>query len=397
MYDADETADYEGRIGWVVEAMLQSPHFLYRPEVSNGHQGVVALSAHELATRLSFLIWASGPDEALLSRADSGALLEPAVLAEEVDRMLLDPRAQEVALRFYLQWLGIDRLTEQAKNVSGNFSRAEHLGWMQTEAERFLAAAVWEEDLDLSRLLTAPFSFVNRGLAAYYGTGEGGLAEGSPVPASDAFERVVLDERHRLGILGLGAFLTGHSGVTESTPATPVKRGAFIRSDLLCAPAPPPPDSIDTSIADPGPADTNRMVLEARTAQPDCAGCHSVLNPAGFPFEHFDSVGRYRSEENGYAIDASGELRSVDELVLQGPLEGLPEMARKLAESDTVRACVNTHWFRYLAGRAHGDDDGCALAAMTEAAAAGRGSMRDGYRVLTAHPSFFHARFEEEE
>jgi hypothetical protein len=352
----------------MIRAALQSPSFLYRLETSSSGdtRARVPLSPFELATRLSFLIWASGPDDALLDAAARGELASKAQVAAHARELLGRPQARVAVTRFFNQWSGVQRLEITTKSLSAfpTFT-AELKAAMAGELSAFVQDVLWSGDRSVRSLLTAPIGFVDASLAGVYGV---------TVPAGSAPWRVDLPaEQGRAGILTQAGFLAvqGHPDQTS-----PVLRGKFVRAMLLCQPPAPPPPDIDISLPPLAAGATARERLQSHLdAGASCNACHSLMDPIGLAFESFDAMGRYRDSEGGQALDLSGEITGAPDATLAGPFDGARELALKLAESQQVRACLARQWFRFASGRSEADADECSLGAMLEAFDASSGDI----------------------
>jgi hypothetical protein len=291
-----------------LERLLVSPQFLFRVErepfeSAQGRPGAAAggtfhISDIELASRLSFFLWSSIPDDALLDAAAKGVLSRPAVLEREVTRMLRDPRAESMVTNFAAQWLFVRDI--EAKQPDGllfpDFDETLRAA-MQRETELFVAS-VLRENRSVLDLLTANYTFVNERLAKHYGI---------PHVQGSFFRRVTLSpDDPRGGLLGQGSILTLTSYATRTSP---VVRGKWVLENLLSAAPPPPPPNIPalkTEGAEPGHTLSMREAMTMHRASPSCAGCHARMDPIGFAMENFDAVGRWRDRDRGNAIDASG-------------------------------------------------------------------------------------------
>ncbi len=346
----------EERVRMAIQALLQSPYFLYHVELSlpePGATGVVALDGYELASRLSFFLWDSVPDEALLDAAQAGQLSEAEGLREQADRLLNDPRAREAVAAFHEQWLGLDHLETTAKDSAVYPSFDDELrDAMRTETRRFSSTVVLQGDGRLETLLTAPYSYLEGPLYALYGVEPGDEGIGDPV---------ALPPGQRAGLLTQASFLTVHAHANQSGP---IQRGATVRTNLLCTPPPPPPPDINVIPPDPSPDATTRELFEQHTADPTCAGCHVLIDGIGLGFEGYDGVGAFRELENGLPVDESGDLVGTD---VDGQFDGAVELAHMLAESEDVRQCVTLQWFRYAFGRIEADEDSCSIDVLDQA------------------------------
>ena len=357
----------------VVQAMLQSPFFLYHVDV--GQSGVPSdtptpLTSYELASRLSYFLWDTMPDRALFDLAASEQLADAAVLKDQVARMLADPRAKDAVPSFHSQWLGIGNMDDVIKDPAlfpewnDSLSSA-----MRAETTNFADYVVRSGDGRLSTLFTADFSFLDASLFPLYGmTAPAGFTAGS---------RVALDPTERSGILTQAAFLSTHAHRDQTSP---VHRGLIVRENVLCQLVNPPPPNVNANPLPPSSAATTRQRFEAHESDPQCAGCHTLMDPIGLTFENYDAIGRFRADEGGIPIDASGEIKGAS-TDLAGRFVGVRELGSKLAQSRQVSDCVANQWFRFALGRMESMDDDCALAAIRQGFAASGGDIR---QLLTA-------------
>ena len=353
------TGDAAHGLRLIVQAMLQSPAFLYHLEfgVSNGSGDLVPLTGDELASRLSFFLWNSVPDDALLDAAVAGELDTTAVLVEHAERMLDDPRARESIGAFHVQWLGLDHLEDAFKDPAVYPEFSDDLAdAMVDETRRFASLTVLQGDGRLETLLTASHSYLTEPLFELYGVEQpASFVPGMPVD---------LDPSERAGLITQAAFLTEHALTNQSGP---IQRGVEIRNQFFCDPPPPPPPDANVEPPAPDPNSTTREIFEQHTSEPACAGCHVLIDGIGLGMENYDGVGRHRSLENGQPVDASGELLSTD---VDGAFDGGVELAHRLAQSEQVRECVARQWFRFAFGRLEGDGDVCSLETLHDAFAA---------------------------
>jgi len=369
----------------MVRAALQSPHFLYRLETTTAADKTtkqVPLNAYELATRLSFLIWSSGPDDALLDAAASGGLNSKLLVAAKAREMLSQPRARAAVSSFFEQWTGTRRLAVTSKSPTAFPEFTPELGSaMAAELPAFVEHVLWSGDRSLKTLLTAPVAFVNAPLAAVYGVT-------APASSSAGLQEVDLPAaQDRSGILTQAGFLSVQAHPDQTSP---VLRGKFVRSLLLCQPPSPPPPDIDVTIPDVTEAATARQRLAGHLeVGASCNGCHSLMDPIGLAFEHFDAMGRYRDTEAGAPLDVSGEITGGSDAALAGPFVGVRQMAEKLAASSQVRACLATQWFRYAAGRSEGDADECSLAVMRDRFGSSNGDLLELIVATTQTDAFW--------
>jgi hypothetical protein len=322
--DAATTLDdfYDG-LEFALAGLLQSPHFLYRAEL--GSSG--SYDDFELATRLSYFLWNTTPDDELLTAAEAGELATEEGLARQAERLIGSDRARQGVRRFFTDLWRLYRLDQLNKDPTlfphfntdlGEFAREETLLGIEH--------LVFELDGDYRDLFSTGDTFVNRHLAALYGV---------RAPARDGFGMVSLSrEGGRRGFLGQVSFLALNSHPAASSA---VLRGHFVRTVLLCHAIPPPPVNLNTAL--PEPTETARTLRERNVIHlenPSCAGCHSRMDPIGLGFENFDGVGRWRTEDHGAWIDASGDLDGAafsDPWELAQVVRDHPDLPRCLVES----------------------------------------------------------------
>ena len=377
---------YAEGIEVMIRAALQSPHFLYRLELTtpaDANAKLVPLSPYELATRLSFLLWAAGPDDALLDAAGRGDLATKAGAAAQARAMLADPRARVAISNFFNEWIGTSRLDITSKSSAQfpMFSDAVRDG-MKQETSALVQYVLWTGDHRLATLLTTPLAFVTPALAAVYGVS-------APKATATAPQMVTLpDSQQRAGILTQASFLAVQAHPDQTSP---VLRGKFVRGKLLCQPPPPPPADVNISVPDVSSAKTARDRFSAHlTAGASCNGCHQLMDPIGLAFEKFDSIGSYRETENGVAIDVSGQVIAPTDAGLSGAFTGVRELATKLAASEEVSDCMSTQWFRYASGRTEEVPDGCSLTTMQDALAASGGDLVEMFVAMTQTDAFWY-------
>ena len=330
----EDGGTFDEGIGLAIQAILVDPNFLFLVELDPDPTSTAAhrLSDHELASRLSYFIYRSMPDEPLFAAADAGGLADPAELARQVDRMLADPKAAAFAQDFSDQWLYTRTLlaARPSPDVFPDFD--EDLRAAMAEETRLMFAEFLLGDHDLRDLLDADFTFANQRLAAHYGiTGVSG----------EAFQQVTLPAG-RAGLLTHGSILTATSVPTRGSIA---KRGKFIMSELLCQPPYDPPPDIP-AIPDQIPeGSTEREILEAMTAGASCASCHAIINPLGGGLEHFDGVGQFRDLDNGQPIDATGTLPD------GSSFDGAIEEARYIKTNPAFTRCMAQQMHSFALGR----------------------------------------------
>ena len=348
---------FEAGIEAALWRLLASPKFIFRfefdpPEAQPG--AAYRLGDLELASRLSFFLWSSIPDEQLLAVAERGGLRAPGELERQVRRMLADPRAAALVDNFAGQWLYLRNLEHvvpeprRFRNFDNNLRRA-----FRRETE-LLFESIVAEDRSVLALLDADYTFVNERLARHYGI---------PGVRGSHFRRVAVRDERRRGLLGHGSILTVTSYANRTSP---VLRGKWVLENLLGSPPPPPPADVPELPEDDGPghALTMRERLAAHRANPVCASCHAKMDPIGFGLENFDAVGAWRQSEGGVPIDASGALPSGVEFA--GPAE---LRAALLARPATFVRTLTTRLATYALGRGLTHRDAPAVRAIMAAAA----------------------------
>ena len=363
-----------------VQGLLQSPFFLYH--VENGIDGgvagqPVALSGYEMASRLSYFLWNTMPDDELFAAAAAGELLTTEGIEAQVDRMLADERAYDAIADFHLQWLGVDHIDALEKNPTAypDFS-PELAAAMREETAAFSNWVMREGQGSLQTLLTADFTVTEDPdlLALYGATLPPGHVPGDPVP---------LDGTQRSGILTHASLLAEHAHADQTSP---VHRGQLIRENFLCQMLPPPPMNVDNVPPDPTPGATTRERFAEHTSDPSCAGCHQLIDGLGFAFESYDGIGAFRELDQGLPVDASGEIFGTDDI--DGEIDGALELAGQLASSQQVSACVAQQWFRFALGRLETDDDQCAFDHMLESFDETDQDMRALVKTIVVSDSF---------
>ena len=307
-----EGGDFESGIRLAVQAILVSPKFLFRLEeapatVRPGQ--TYRISDLDLASRLSFFLWGTGPDEALLKVAGRGTLRAPGALAAQVKRMLADPKSEALATRFASQWFRLQDLEKiNPDALLFPYYDFRLAGALRRETELFFDSIV-REDRSIIDLLTADYTFVNERVAKHYGI---------PNVNGPEFRRVTLADENRRGILGQGSVLALTS-VADRT--SPVLRGKWVMEVLLASPPPAPPPNVptlDETKADAGDKQlTTRQRMEQHRANPQCNSCHRVIDPLGLALENFDVTGRWRIRDNGEPVDPVGDL--YDGTKMSGP------------------------------------------------------------------------------
>ncbi len=358
-----------------IATLLQAPSFLYRHakgEPNNTDPDVFRYADYEMASRLSFFLWNSTPDKALLDAAEEGSLAAPEAIADQVDRMLSDSRARAGLRNFVTEYLRLDQLDQLSKDPKiftyyspdiGPAAREETL--LDFEANTFT------DDGDFRDLFTTRRTFVNAKLASIYQV----LA-----PSADGFAQVELPlDVPRRGFLGHVSFLSLYAHPTSSSATL---RGKLVREILLCGKIPPPPVDVNTALPEPSPnALTLRERVSAHVEDSFCAGCHKQMDPIGLGMENFDGLGRYRTTENGAPIDASGEL--------DGQSFGNPaELAERIRNHPDLSRCFVRRMYQYATSFEESHSEEKVIVALTADFETSGFRIRHLLRAIATSPGF---------
>jgi hypothetical protein len=312
----------------VVLLVLKSPRFLYH-EVSGG------LDAHDVACRISYGLWDSLPDQALLDAAAAGKLATREQIAAQAERMVSDLRTRAKVREFLLQWLRVDRAADVSKDpkLFPQFSPAIASD-LRTSLELFLDDAVWSDSSDFRRLLLADELYLNGRLAQFYG---------AKLPADASFQKVKLDEKERAGLLTHPYLMAAFAYTATSSP---IHRGVFLSRGVLGRTLPAPPAAVAPLAPDLHAGLTTRERVSLQTSPKSCQMCHAMINPLGYTLEHFDAVGRFRKDEKGKPIDATGtyQTRSGETVTFTGARN----LATYLAGSEETHSAFVQQLFHYL-------------------------------------------------
>jgi hypothetical protein len=360
---------FDSGVEAILQRLLSDPKFVYRvestpPQVAPGT--AYRISALDLASRLSFFLWSSIPDEILLSLAKSGQLSQPTVLRQQVARMLSDPRSAALTANFAGQWLGLRNLAAHAPVVDQFPDFDDNLRQAFRHEVELLFNSLLLEDRSVLDLLTADYTYVNGRLARFYGI---------PGVTGSYFRRVKLDQcqSSRWGLLGKGAVLTISS---QPGRTSPVIRGNWVLRNIIGVPAPDPPANVPALPAHTGDAAGNAKIptmreqMEQHRADPRCAGCHKLMDPIGFALEPFDAIGQWRSQDAGNPIDTHSQM--YDGTPVDGP-DGVRTFLLK--HQDQYLRNVTQNLMTYALGRGVEYDDMPAVRGVLYAAAA------DNYRL----------------
>jgi hypothetical protein len=374
----EQGGDFEVGIQYALARLLVDPRFLYRFErepdgVAAG--AIYALDGFELASRLSFFLWSSIPDDELLALAADGRLTEPAVLASQVDRMLAHARSSALVENFASQWLllrELDDVVPQDPEFDDDLRAA-----MRRETE-LVFADLKREPRSVLTLLDSNYTYLNERLAKHYGV--------DGVRGSQMRRVEWPDDSPRRGVLGHASILTATSAPNRTSP---VVRGQWLMQSLLGAKVPSPPPgaeadlSAEASESEGLAGDTVRERLEQHRANPTCAGCHGIMDPLGLSLENFDLLGRWRDSEDGHAIDAAAQM--VDGTALRGPQD---LRAALLARSDAFVATFAERLMTYALGRELASHDMPVVRGVVRAAAQEDHTFRALVQAIVASESF---------
>jgi hypothetical protein len=335
--------DFYTAVELTLRSMLQDPEFLYRIEVgmAGTEPGTQRLTDHELATRLSFLLWSSVPDDALRADAAAGLLADPGARRNHAVRLLADPRARESVRRFHAMWLGYRAIPATPALLAG----------FELETNRLIDRVVFDQPSSYLDLFLSPETYLTADLAVHYelpapANGEGWVSYGAS---------------GRAGILSHGSVLAGFSKFSDTSPT---QRGIFVQTRLLCNVVEPPPANVNVDeppMSDDLVCKTDRYAAHRRT--PSCAGCHGELDPIGLGLERYDIMGRYRTHDDGHeecVLDGNGELPG------HGTFNGPAELGERLVASGELEGCFVEHVLRYALGRPLSAGEAGVVGALTD-------------------------------
>jgi hypothetical protein len=347
------TGSFDEAAQLIVRSFLLSPSFLTRAETAEAPDGeYFVLSGHEVASRLSYMLWGSMPDDALSAAAAAGALSTPEGILLEAQRMLADPKARAMVGGFHQSYAHMGEGTRWADisrdaTVYPAFNEAM-VPAMSAETERFFDYVTFELGGTFQDLLTLPVAFVNADIAPLYGL--------DATAFGPELTRVDLDPATRSGVFTRAGFLASHSSFNRTSP---ILRGAFLQKEVLCtAIGTPPPDAEGTALPTEG-LTTNRERVDAQTSAPACATCHhNYINPTGFAMETYDAIGAYQDMESGVAIDATADvLIGQTSVSVNGPVE----LMQAIANSPEAQTCYARRWVQYAYERSLTNEDSCTV------------------------------------
>jgi hypothetical protein len=335
----------------VLSGFLQSPLFLNHVEIGGppapANNGVVSLTPYEIASRLSYMLWQTMPDTLLFQAAERNELTTPDQLVAQARRLLMHPNAKVATWHFFERYLSLDYLPGTTRDPA-HFPAFEATApvQMSNETQEFVNQVLWAGDARFFTLFTAPYTYVNSSMPAVSTIYE------TPKVTTAGFQKVALDPARRAGLLTQPGFLTAHA---KSEATDPVRRGLFVRKNLLCQVIPPPM----MPVVEPpmSPTLTTRQRYEMHMTG-SCGACHRYINPPGFAFETYDPIGQYRTMENGITVDGSVILEpGLGASDIDGSYPGYVALAQKIAVSKSVKSCFSRFYMSYALGRAVGGLD----------------------------------------
>jgi hypothetical protein len=375
---ANTATDYATEVRLVVELVLQSPNLLYVSELGDPAAPAtpaqpLPLTQYEVASQLSFFLTGSRPDTTLLSAAAANGLGATAGIQTQAQRLMALPAASTQLARFVNGWMGMTPIADTPKSPDEFPEFTDALaGAMQQEFDTFVNTQLAGGSGKVSSFFTAVSTNIPAGLAPIYG---------SDLTASG------LNTQHRTGILSLPGLLTVQSNDTDSGP---IERGLLVRRQLLCQSVPDPPASA-LAIINANPINTTdtttttRQKYEIHEQDPACSACHSDFDPIGYGFEDMDSLGRFRTTDNGLPVDSSGVLTGSD---VDGPFTGPAQLSTMLANSTTAQACVVNHFLNFAEQRPTDPSDSCLLQSWTAKFSAAGAHMNDLVTTYVSDPNF---------
>lgn len=370
-------ADFAGSIAAVIETVLQSADFLYRVEHGTiDAEGRLRPTDHEMATRLSYFLWGTMPDDTLRAAAEAGELSTPSGVRAQAERMLADGRSRLMVRFFFDNLLPISSLSALERDAVRYPKYTGAIGaLMREETHQFLAHHIFEGDGSWQGALTAEYTFMNEALAEYYGVA--GVV-------GEEFREVALDTTQRLGVLTQAGVV---AGTIHSNESNPVVRGSFLVQKIMCTQIPLPTGDVLAEIKPPDPDSgaTARERFSQHSSDPACVTCHLMMDPVGFPLENYDAIGLWRDTENGVTIDASGSVPGTE-----GTVDGPVELVRKIATAEPTGRCFALHWANFAYGRTHAEEDSCVQEAVTVAFTDSGFDIRELLVTLTQTDAFLY-------
>lgn len=361
-------SDFKSALRWLLIGLIQSPHAVYRREVGTVADGTRQLSQYEVAGELAYMFSGTTPSAELLAQAEAGQLSTPEQLVDIATQMLATPAGQEVVHRFFRSWLGYDQVPPALSNVP-NFATIGPD--MVQETRKFIEEVVVTNRGGITELLTAPYTTPSAALATFYGF---------PAPSAD-YAKIERPAGRGVGVLAQGSLIAAHSHEAASSPTL---RGLMVFERLLCGERPQVPASVPTLVPpSPGMKTTRQRYEEQHmSAGTGCRACHQLFDPLGFGFEHYDEAGRYREQDSGLPVDASGTFTGAGGQVLS--FTGLDDLASHLASQPGVGNCASG----YVNAYAYANGVACLGETRRAELVAGTLGFLDYYASLAGEPSF---------
>jgi hypothetical protein len=370
-------------VAGVIKGILMSPQFLYhweRSDLAQKDGTLVRFGDYEIASRLSYLIWSSMPDDKLFAAAGTaGQLADPKNIENQARRLLADAKAKDGFEDFHVQWLEIGGLPDLTKDASYTKYTPAVGQAMIDETVAFANSILYGSSATgkLQDLFTSTSSFMNGPLAALYGVS--GVTGDKMMPAS-------YDPKQRAGILTQGSFLASHA---DGDFSHPVRRGVTVLRHVICQDVPPPPDNVMIPPLPERPQNvTTRQFYSMHSKYGDlCMSCHNTIDPMGFAFENYDAVGQYRETEVGQMVDASGSLELGSGKIT---FKNAVDLVNQLAKTPELRDCMSRHWVRYLLRRQEMTQEKTSIDALLKAFDDSQGDMREVLVAIAGTKAFTH-------
>ncbi len=331
--------DFKSGVQAVIQAALLSAPFLYKTEIGDGTMaanGAITMNAYETASALSYLVLGSPPDATLMAAADANELSSADQIGAQAKRLLQDPRAIAQLTNFITDWLQISDFNSSVGKDATVYplftTTAKAMMWSETNA--FVGDWLKNQDGTVQSLLTANYSFVDKELGAIYGV---------TAAQNGVLQKVTLPPE-RMGILMQGSVMSFYA---HSNTSAPVRRGVFMRRQILCEVLPPPPQNLKVSLPPVDPNSTTRQTFDAHGSVAACAGCHNLIAPVGDEFEDFDGMGAHRTTDNGQPVNTAVTVTGTEDG--DGSYPDAPTLVKKLAQGAEVQTCFKKQVFRYAA------------------------------------------------
>ncbi|MDX2022589.1 MAG: DUF1592 domain-containing protein [Deltaproteobacteria bacterium] len=381
LYSQGKTTSFATGLQWAAAAILQSPKFFYRLET--GGQALpgtnaVPVQGFEMASRLSYLLWRSMPDSQLFQAAAAGKLSRSEDVAAQARRMLKDPKAKVGLASFFAEWLDFEAIGALSKDPTAfpSFSTRTAAS-LQKGVAAFVDDLLWSSDHTFGSLMTSQHGFVDAETANIFGVSS----------KATVATKMALPTGQRAGILTDPGILAAHSYAKQSSP---IHRGLFVLRKFMCQDLPAPPDNVMAAEPAVVVGLSTRERFAQHRADPQCAGCHNVMDSLGFGFEHYDAVGAYRLRDGNAPVDATGAVVGANDEGLAGEFTGAVELANRLAQSAQAKTCMAIQWFRFGMSRQLEDsgDDACTLAVMNAAFKESGFDLAELFVALTSTDAF---------